>query len=73
MIVVNIVKESVERFHPLADAAVNPLPLAGGNNARHAVKWDQSFGALILTVNVKGDADTVKEQLRLRFFCRIEN
>ncbi len=64
---VDIVKKSVERFHPLADAAVNPVPLAGGNNARHAVERDQSFGALILAVDVKGNADAVKEQLRLLF------
>ena len=68
MLVIDIVKEGIERFYPLANTAVKPLPLSGGNNARHAVKRDQSFGTLILTVDVKGDANSVKEQLRLLLF-----
>ena len=65
---VNIVKKGVERLHPLADAAVDSLPLAGGDNARHAVERDQTFGPLVFAVDVKSDADAVKEQLRLLFF-----
>lgn len=65
---IDVIEEGVQRFHPLAYAAVNALPLPGRYDPRHAIKRDQPLGPLILAVNVKGDADTVKKQFRLRFF-----
>ena len=68
LLMIDVIEEGVERFHPLANAAVNALPLPGGYDPRHAIKRDQPLGSLILAVHVKGDADTVKKQFRLRFF-----
>ena len=41
---IDVIEEGVQRFHPLAYAAVNALPLPGRYDPRHAVKRDQPLG-----------------------------
>ena len=65
LLVVNVMQEGIERPYALANAAIEHRPFGGRNNARHAVERDQPLGAVIVAVDVEGDAHPVKQQLSL--------
>ncbi len=63
LVVVNVVQKAVERLHPLLEPALEQAPFASRNDARHDVEGDQPFGAGVLAVDGKSDADAVEGAL----------
>ncbi len=67
--VVDIVDEAVQRRHPLAQAALERCPLAGGEDAGNDVERDGPLGAAVglvfFTVNGERDAHAPEDQISL--------
>ncbi len=55
--------KGIERFHALLETTHQLLPLGRRQDARHDVEWDQALGALVVAVDVEGDADPPKKML----------
>ncbi len=53
---VDIEDEEVQRGDALNEAGLDPLPLAGGDDARHEVERKDPLGPLLLAVHREGDA-----------------
>jgi hypothetical protein len=70
LIVVDVVDEGVERPHPLLEAGLEAGPFLRGKHPGHDVEGDQPFGAFLLAVHRKGDADPVEEGIRLGALLR---
>ena len=58
LLVINVLEEQVERRDALGQSALNVLPLAGGNDARHEVDGEDALRAARVAIDVEGDALT---------------
>jgi hypothetical protein len=55
-IVVNIINEQIQRRDALLQPALDRLPFAGFNHARHDVERPDLFGARLMAIHREGDA-----------------
>jgi hypothetical protein len=53
---VDVEQEEVQGGDALHEAGLDPLPLLGGNDARHEVEREDALDALLLAVHREGDA-----------------
>ena len=65
-LVVDVVQEEVERFHPLNQARLEHVPLERADDARHRVKRYGALGALFVAVHRKGNALVAKGEFGKR-------
>ena len=63
-------KKRIQGAHALLQALLEALPLGGRHDARHDIEGDQPLGTLVLAVNREGDADAVKQRVRLGALAR---
>src|SRR5205085_6145515 len=61
LLVIDIVDEAVERVDALLEAALDVVPLGGADDARDQVEGEDALGALIVAVDVEGDAELQEE------------
>ena len=62
---IDIVEEGVERLHPLGNPALQLAPFCRSDDARHDVERDQPFLAVVVAIDVEGDAGAAEEALGL--------
>ena len=58
---VDVVDEAVERVDALFEAALDIVPLGGGDDARDQVEGENALRALVVAVDVEGDAELEQE------------
>ena len=62
---VNVMKERVQRTHPLLDTARKLAPFAGRQNARDNIERNEALFGLFASVHVERDAGAAKKPFRL--------
>jgi len=62
---INIVNEQVECFHPLLEAFLQLRPFIVRNDARDDIERDQALGAGIAAIDGEGDADAPEHEVGL--------
>ena len=67
---IDIVEEQIQRAHPLHQSRLEPRPLVGGNDSRHEIEWNQSFGTRLLAIDGERDADAMEDALRFATLLR---
>jgi hypothetical protein len=61
--VVDVVQETIERRHALAQPLLQQPPLGARDDARDGIERDQPLGAVLVTVDGERDADAVKQEI----------
>ena len=64
LVVINVVDELVERVDALLEAALDPVPLLGADDARNQVEGENALRARRISVDVEGDAHLEEQALR---------
>jgi hypothetical protein len=67
--VINVVDEHVQRFHALRQPGLQLLPFRRRDDAGDGIERNQPFGAGIVAIDGKGDADPAKCQVSLRLLA----
>ena len=62
LLAVDVRQKPVERRHPLHEPGLEPRPFAALEHPRDDVERDQSFGRVLVAVDVEGDADPPEHQ-----------
>ena len=65
LVVIDVVKERVQRVDALTQAAIEHLPFVGRNDARNDVERNQALGACVFAINRKRDSDAMERTLGL--------
>jgi hypothetical protein len=53
---IDVAQEKVERGDALGEAALDPVPLGGGDQARQKIVREDALGAFVAAVDGEGDA-----------------
>ncbi|EXI75686.1 MAG: hypothetical protein AW07_00998 [Candidatus Accumulibacter sp. SK-11] len=65
LFVIDVVQKGVQRLHTLPQAGLELRPFGRGDDPGDDVEGDQALGPRLLSVNGKGDADTMESRVRL--------
>ena len=64
LVVVNVVDKLVERVDALLEAALDPIPLLGADDARDQVEGENPLRARRIPIDIKGNAHLQKQRFR---------
>jgi len=64
LIVVNVVNKLVERVDALLEAALDPIPLLGADDARNQVEGENPLRARRISINVESNAHLQEQRFR---------
>jgi hypothetical protein len=69
-LVIDVVKEEIERLHALAQPSLEQGPFVCRNDARYEVEGNEPLGAGEVTIHRERDADPPEQQVRLGTLAR---